>query len=78
MAPDRYFTVPHAALRTGNEIWALRQDTRVTIVPVRVLQRADEVVYVTGDLEAGQPVVLGGIQIATEGMEVRTGSDEPE
>ena len=78
LAPDRYFTVPRAALRTGNEIWALRQDTRVTIVPVRVLQRADEVVYVTGDLEAGQPVVLGGIQIATEGMEVRTGSDEPE
>ena len=75
-APDRYFTVPRAALRTGNEIWALRAgeaDDLVTIVPVEVLQRSDEVVYVTGALEAGQPVVVSGIQIATEGMVVRTG-----
>ena len=43
-APERYFTVPRSALRTGNEVWALRQDTLVTIVPVGVLQRADELV----------------------------------
>ena len=72
-APERYFTVPRAALRTGNEIWALGPDDLVTIVPVAVLQRSDEVVYVTGALEAGQPVVVSGIQIATEGMVVRTG-----
>ena len=44
----------------------------ITIVPVRVLQRIDDVVYVTGGLEAGQMVVVSGIQIATEGMRVRT------
>ena len=76
-APDRYFTVPRAALRTGNEIWALRQDTLVTIVPVDVLQRADQHVYVTGSLTEGQTVVLTGIQFATEGMVVRTGDDGP-
>ena len=76
-APERYFTMPRSALRTGNEVWALRQDTLVTIVPVGVLQRADELVYVTGALADGQAVVLSGIQFATEGMVVRTGAAGP-
>ena len=76
-APEQYFTVPRAALRTGNEVWALRQDTLVTIVPVGVLQRADELVYVTGPLVGGQAVVLTGLQFATEGMVVRTGAAGP-
>ncbi len=75
ISPERYFAVPRAALRTGNEIWALGGDDRVTIVPVRVLQRADEAVYLTSGLEPGQRVVVSGIQIATEGMAVRTGTD---
>ncbi len=76
-SPERYFTVPRSALRTGNEVWALRQDTLVTIVPVGVLQRADELVYVTGALADGQAVVLSGLQFATEGMVVRTSADGP-
>ena len=76
VAPERYFAIPRAALRTDNEVWALRGANLVTIIPVRVLQRADEVVYVTGKLAAGQAVVVGGIQIATEGMVVRTESDD--
>ena len=74
-SPERYFAIPRAALRTGNEVWALRGGNLVTIVPVRVLQRADELVYVTGNLEDGQQVVVSGVQIATEGMAVRTGAE---
>ncbi|MDE2752866.1 MAG: efflux RND transporter periplasmic adaptor subunit, partial [Gemmatimonadota bacterium] len=70
-SPERYFAIPRAALRTGNEVWALRGGNLLTIVPVRVLQRADEVVYATGGLEDGQEVVVSGIQNATEGMAVR-------
>ena len=58
------------ALRPGNEVWAVR-DGALTIVPVRVLQRSDDDVYLTGALRAGQPVVVGGMEIATEGMAVR-------
>ena len=72
VAPERYFAVPRAALRTGNEVWAVRSDSMITIVPVRVLQRLDDMVYLTGGLDDGQMVVVGGIQIATEGMLVRT------
>lgn len=73
VAPDRYFRIRRLALRPGNEVWALR-DGRVTIVPVTVLQRADDDVYVTAALEPGQAVVVGGLQVATEGMQVRAGT----
>ena len=71
LTPDQYFRVRRSALRPGDEVWAMR-DGALTIVPVRVLQRADDDVYLTGALRAGQPVVVGGIEIATEGMAVRT------
>ncbi len=74
-APETYYAIPRAGLRTGNEVWALRGGNMVTIVPVRVLQRADDLVYVTGGLQDGQQVVVSGIQIATEGMAVRTGTE---
>ncbi len=73
ITPEAYFKVRRPALRPGNEVWALR-DGKVTIVPVAVLQRADDDVYITGALEPGQAVVVGGIQVATEGMEVRAGT----
>ena len=69
--PEEYFRLRRPALRPGNEVWLVHGD-RIAIVPVRVLQRSDDVVYVTGALEAGAAVVVGGIQIATEGMVVRT------
>ena len=72
VAPERYFAIPRSALRTGNEVWAVRNDSLLTIVPVEILQRADEVVFVTGALNEDQQVVVSGIRIATEGMVVRT------
>jgi len=68
---ERYAIVPRSALRPGDRVWAVRPDSTVRIVPVRVLQSEDERVYVVGELEDGEPVVTGGTRIATEGMEVR-------
>lgn len=48
------------------------RDGALTITPVRVLQRSGDDVYFAGDLEAGLPVVVGGIEVATEGTAVRT------
>ncbi len=75
LAPEVYFRVPRAALQPGNEVWVVNPGGRVGIVPVQVLQRADDEVFVTGDLDRGQAVITGGIQYATEGMRVRTGTD---
>ena len=77
IAPDAWFRIRRPALRPGNEVWAVRND-RLRIVPVEILQRLDDDVYVTGDLEAGEQVVVGGIQVGTDGMEVRTASAQPE
>lgn len=71
IAPQEYFRIRRLGLRPGNEVWAV-DDEAVTIVPVRVLQRFDDTVYVSGGLLDGQEVVLAGIQFATEGMRVRT------
>ena len=72
---EGYFKVPRAALQPGNEVWSVNANGLVSIVPVQVLQRADDEVFVTGDLESGQAVITGGIQFATEGMVVRTETD---
>ncbi len=61
--------VPRTALQTGNEVW-LVENERVRIVPVRVLQRVEERVYVDGDIPPGSRVVVAGITLATNGMEV--------
>ena len=74
LAPDDYFKVPRAALQPGDEVWTVK-DGVVSIVPVRVLQRADDRVFVTGGLEGGGKVVTGGIRFATEGMRVLTEAD---
>ena len=75
VSPEEYFRIPRAALQTGNEVWAVSEGGVVRIVPVQVLQRANDEVFVTGPLESGQRVVTGGIQFATEGMRVQTGTD---
>ena len=72
---DGYFEVPRAALRAGDEVWMVDEGGVVSIVPVRVLQRADDRVFATGGLGSGGAVITGGIQFATEGMLVRTGAD---
>ncbi len=73
LAPERYFRIRRAALQAGNEVWAVSAGGAVSIVPVRALQRGDDEVFVTGDLEDGQAVITGGIQFATDGLRVITG-----
>ena len=73
LVADDYFRVRRAALQADDEIWAVRDDQTVRVVPVRVLQRIDNDVYVTGELEDGQLAVTGGIRFATDGMKIRAG-----
>ena len=74
LAPQSYFRMPRPALQTGNEVWTVREDKKVSIVPVRVLQRVNDEVFVIGDLEDGQLVIVVGVPFVTEGMVVQTGT----
>ena len=75
LAPEGFFRVPRASLKPGDEVWMVKSGV-VTIVPVRVLQRADDEAFVTGSLEAGLAVITGGMKFATDGMPVRTENGE--
>ena len=66
-----YFILPRRALRPGDEVWVIAADGRAQIVAVDVLQETDEQLYVIGDFTDGQFVIVAGITVATNGMEVR-------
>ena len=72
LVPESYFQIPRLALQPGNEVWVIRGDQKIGIVPVRILQRGEDEIFVSGALEQGQAAVIGGIQFATEGMIVRS------
>ncbi len=72
--PAAYFRLPRAALRPGNEVWTVGDDQTVSIVTVDVLQRSNDEALAVGELEDGRAVITGGLQFATEGMVVQTGS----
>ena len=76
LTPEVYFRIPRAALQPGNKVWVVRGNGVVHIVPVHVLQRANDEAFVTGPLENGQQVITGGIQFATGGMRVQVEVDE--
>lgn len=60
------------AIQWSNEgafVWAVR-DGRAERVGVRIVQRADGQVLVAGALTAGEQVVLEGVQILRDGIEV--------
>jgi len=75
IAPESYFNVRRAALRPGDEVWVVRGG-RVTLVPVDVLQHTDEQVLLRGALQDGDAAVVGGLPVATEGMQVQTAPGE--
>ena len=66
-----YFILPRRALRPGDEVWVIAADGRAQIVAVDVLQETDVQLYVIGDFTDGQLVIVAGITVATNGMEVR-------
>lgn len=75
ISPESYFRVPRPALRPGPEVWVVGEDQKVSIVPVRVLQRINDEATVVGGLQDKQVVITGGIQFAIPGMVVRTLAD---
>lgn len=69
--PVPFARIPIDALRPGNEVWVVR-DGRLRILPVRVIQRTDEIAYVTTpSLAVGGQIVTSNLRAPTDGMQVR-------
>lgn len=73
---DRAFArIPLSALRPDNQVWILRSG-KLGIVPVEVLQRTDDLAYVSGSgLGEGGFVVTSSIRTPVEGMSLRTAGE---
>lgn len=75
-SPVPFARIPVTALRPGNEVWVVR-DGRLRVLPVRVIQRTDEIAYVnTPSLALGGQIVTSNLRAPTDGMRVRTGSQQ--
>ena len=68
---DSYAAVPADAVRPGNEIWAVREG-KLKIIPVRVIQRSDDVAYIVSpELAEGGGLVTSSLTAPIDGMPVR-------
>ncbi|MDE1467765.1 efflux RND transporter periplasmic adaptor subunit [Aurantiacibacter sp. D1-12] len=75
---DSYAAIPAEALRPGNEIWVVR-DGKLQILPVRVIQRSDDLAYVTmPSLGEGGYLVTSSLGTPVNGMDVRLAGESAE
>ncbi|WP_051203063.1 efflux RND transporter periplasmic adaptor subunit [Sediminimonas qiaohouensis] len=58
----------------GSFVWAARAGKAVR-VPVKIRQRNSDSVLVEGDLQAGEQVVIEGVQVIRPGVELRSTTD---
>ena len=66
--------VPRDAIREGNKIW-LVNDNRLHIQPLEIVRADKDFAYVVSGLPNNANVVISSLDVATEGMEVRTEFD---
>ena len=74
IAVDRGIAVPWTALmRDGDRpaVWRVDRDNRVSLVPVSIGHFANDVVYLSGGIQAGDVVVGAGSQLLYPGRQVQ-------
>ena len=68
---EQFTVLPRSALQDGDRVYVVEQDTILSIRPVRLLQEIQGEVFVSGEIQPGEPVVLSPMAIVTDGMTVR-------
>jgi hypothetical protein len=64
-----YAAIPVQAVREGETVWLVEDDT-LRIRPIRPLYRLDDEVLVREGLSGGDHVVISGLSAVTDGMAV--------
>lgn len=70
------YQVPRKALRNGSQIWTVGSDNRLQERDVAIIYKSKDHVYVSSGLQDGEKVVLSQMDIAVNGMKVRTQQEE--
>lgn len=68
---DEFVVLPRVALRNGESVYVVEQDTLLSIQPVQLLQEVGGEVLVQGDIQPGELVVVSAMDIVTDGMTIR-------
>lgn len=69
---ERIYPIPRRALRHGSQLWVVGDDGRLDKREVGVLYKSKDTIYVTTGIDDGDQVVLSQLDIAVDGMRVRT------
>ena len=63
--------VPRYAIRKANQVWVVH-DGRLDIKELKIIREDKNYAYVVSGLEDGATIVLSSLDVATQGMQVRT------
>ncbi|MCP5015972.1 MAG: efflux RND transporter periplasmic adaptor subunit [Ketobacter sp.] len=69
---ERVFEVPRKALRNGAQLWVVDENNQLRERDVAIIYKGKDSIYVSSGLESGDKVVLSQMDIAVDGMTVRT------
>jgi len=67
--------LPRYAVRDKQTVWTVDADNKLHIRAVEIARRDRERVYISGGIEAGDRVVISGLDVVVEGMTVRVAGD---
>ncbi len=68
---EEYAVVPAAAVRDGDVLWTVADDTLLVMTPVEPIQEVDDEAVVLGPIPDGTPVIVSMLLFVTDGMTVR-------
>jgi len=74
---DAIYTLPRAALRRDNEVLVVDDDDTLHVRAVEILRSGREQTWVSAGLEPGDRVIVSALEVAMDGMKVRT-TETPE
>lgn len=75
---ENLFTIPRQALRNGNQVWLVNDSSELERRDIEVLYKGKDSIYVKSGLENGDRVVVSQLDIAVDGMRVRTNTPRSE
>jgi RND family efflux transporter MFP subunit len=73
--PEGAVVIPRTALRPGDQVWVIDQDSKIDLRTVEVARAGIEQAIITSGLDAGDRVCTSNLQYVTQGMPVQVFGD---
>ena len=73
---EKVFEVPRKALRNSSQLWVVDGNNQLRERDVAIIYKGKDSIYISSGLQDGDRVVLSQMDIAVDGMTVRTKAEE--